>query len=114
MPTLGRSSRGMTRTAEDEPGVEAMSVRSAKRGVGWRAVPAGVWALGFVSMFMDISSEMIHALLPVYLVSVLGTSNLTVGFIAGIAEATALITKIFSGALSDWLGRRKGVTAFGY
>ncbi|MDE2471832.1 MAG: MFS transporter, partial [Bradyrhizobium sp.] len=52
-----------------------------------RAIPAGVWALGFVSMFMDISSEMIHALLPVYLVTVLGTSALTVGFIEGIAEA---------------------------
>ena len=55
-------------------------------------------------MFMDISSEMIYALLPVYLVTVLGTSTLTVGFIEGIAEATANITKIFSGALSDWLG----------
>src|SRR5947208_11295419 len=65
-------------------------------------------------MFMDISSEMIHALLPVYLVTVLGTSNLTVGFIEGIAEATAMITKIFSGTLSDWLGRRKALTAFGY
>jgi MFS family permease len=63
---------------------------------------------------MDISSEMIHALLPVYLVTVLGTSNLTVGFIEGVAEAAAMITKIFSGALSDWLGRRKGLTAFGY
>jgi len=79
-----------------------------------REIPRSIWALGFVSMFMDISSEMIHALLPVYLVTVLGTSNLTVGFIEGIAEATAMITKIFSGALSDWLGRRKALTAFGY
>src|SRR2546429_4106519 len=79
-----------------------------------RQIPRSIWALGFVSMFMDISSEMIHALLPVYLVTVLGTSNLTVGFIEGIAEATAMITKIFSGALSDWLGRRKALTAFGY
>ena len=62
----------------------------------------GIWALGFVSMFMDISSEMIHALLPIYLVTALGASTLTVGFIEGIAEATANITKIFSGALSDW------------
>ncbi len=81
---------------------------------GWRAIPAGVWALGFVSMFMDISSEMIHALLPVYLVTVLGTSVLTVGFIEGIAEATGQITKIFSGALSDRLGRRKILAALGY
>src|SRR5436309_13319990 len=79
-----------------------------------RAIPRSIWALGFVSMFMDISSEMIHALLPVYLVIVLGTSNLTVGFIEGVAEATAMISKIFSGALSDWLGRRKALTAIGY
>ncbi|OAF02940.1 MFS transporter [Bradyrhizobium centrolobii] len=77
-------------------------------------VPKGVWILGFVSMLMDISSEMIHALLPVYLVTVLGASTLTVGFIEGIAEATASITKIFSGALSDWLGRRKLLAALGY
>ncbi len=77
-------------------------------------LPPGVWALGFVSMFMDISSEMVNALLPVYLVTVLGASTLTVGFIEGIAEATANITKIFSGALSDWLGKRKLLTALGY
>src|SRR5215471_1377408 len=79
-----------------------------------RDIPRGVWTLGFVSMLMDISSEMIHALLPVYLVTVLGTSALTVGFIEGIAEATAAITKIFSGALSDWLGKRKILAALGY
>lgn len=79
-----------------------------------RAVPAGVWALGFVSMLMDISSEMIHALLPVYMVAVLGTSALAVGIIEGIAEATASVTKVFSGALSDWLGRRKLLAAAGY
>jgi MFS family permease len=78
------------------------------------SLPRGIWALGFVSMFMDISSEMIHALLPVYLVSVLGASTLTVGFIEGIAEATANITKIFSGALSDRLGKRKLLTVIGY
>lgn len=77
-------------------------------------IPAGIWVLGFVSMLMDISSEMIHALLPVYLVTVLGTSALTVGFIEGIAEATASITKVFSGALSDWLGKRKALAALGY
>lgn len=77
-------------------------------------IPAGVWALGFVSLLMDFSSEMIHALLPLYLVSALGTSALVVGVIEGIAEATALIVRIFSGALSDWLGRRKLLAAFGY
>ena len=79
-----------------------------------RQIPAGVWALGLVSMLMDVSSEMIHALLPVYLVTVLGTSMVTVGVIEGIAEATASITKIFSGALSDWLGKRKLLAAIGY
>ncbi len=79
-----------------------------------RAVPAGVWALGFVSLLMDISSEMIHALLPVYLVTVFGASDLTVGMIEGVAEARASITKVFSGALSDWLGKRKFLAALGY
>jgi MFS family permease len=79
-----------------------------------RQIPAGVWALGFVSLLMDVSSEMIHALLPVYLVTILGTSALTVGLIEGIAEATASITKVFSGALSDWLGKRKLLATIGY
>ncbi|MGZ5875535.1 MAG: MFS transporter [Bradyrhizobium sp.] len=65
-------------------------------------------------MLMDISSEIIHALLPVYLVTVLGASMVTVGFIEGIAEATASITKVFSGALSDWLGKRKLLAVIGY
>ncbi|MCX7288560.1 MAG: MFS transporter [Rhodobacterales bacterium] len=80
----------------------------------WRRLPAGIWALGFVSMFMDVSSEMIHALLPVYLVVGLGATALTVGVIEGIAEATAAITKVFSGALSDKIGRRKELAAIGY
>lgn len=81
---------------------------------GLRAIPAGIWALGFVSLLMDVSSEMIHALLPVYLVSVMGTSALTVGVIEGIAEATASITKVFSGAISDWVGKRKFLAVIGY
>src|SRR6266550_1388306 len=80
----------------------------------WREIPSGVWALGFVSMLMDISSEMIHALLPLYLVTVLGASMLTVGLIEGVAEALAMVTKIFSGALSDYLGKRKLLAAMGY
>lgn len=79
-----------------------------------RRIPPGIWALGFVSLLMDVSSEMIHALLPVYLVTTLGASTLAVGFIEGIAEATASITKVFSGALSDWLGKRKLLAAIGY
>jgi MFS family permease len=65
-------------------------------------------------MFMDISSEMIHALLPLYLVTVLGASTLTVGIIEGIAEATTSIVKVFSGALSDRLGKRKLLAVLGY
>ncbi len=91
-----------------------MTQGEGKARAGLRAIPAGVWALGFVSLFMDVSSEMIHALLPVYLVTVLGTSALTVGFIEGVAESTASITKVFSGALSDWLGKRKVLAAVGY
>jgi MFS family permease len=85
-----------------------------KPGYALAQIPRGVWALGFVSMLMDISSEMIHALLPVYLVTVMGSSMVTVGFIEGIAEATASITKIFSGALSDRLGKRKLLAVAGY
>ncbi len=77
-------------------------------------IPRGVWALGFVSLFMDISSEMIHALLPLYLVTGLGASMVAVGFIEGIAESTAMIVRIFSGAISDWLGKRKLLAAIGY
>ena len=80
----------------------------------WREIPASVWALGLVSLFMDTSSELIHALLPLYLVGVLGASTLEVGVIEGMAEATAAVTKVFSGALSDYLGERKWLTAAGY
>lgn len=80
----------------------------------WREIPGGIWALGIVSLLMDVSSEMIHALLPLYLVTVLGASMLTVGVIEGVAEATASIVKIFSGALSDKLGKRKLLAAVGY
>ena len=81
---------------------------------GLRAIPKSIWALGFVSLFMDTSSELIHSLLPVFLVSVLGASALSVGLIEGVAEATAAITKVFSGTLSDYLGKRKMLTVIGY
>jgi len=80
----------------------------------WREIPGSVWALGLVSLFMDSSSELIHALLPLYLVGVLGASTLDVGIIEGVAEATAAVTKVFSGVLSDWLGERKWLAAVGY
>ena len=76
-------------------------------------IPSGVWALGFVSLFMDASSELVHSLLPALFVS-LGISMTAVGVIEGVAEATASITKLFSGALSDWLGKRKILAVIGY
>jgi len=77
-------------------------------------IPTGVWVLGFVSMLMDISSEMVHSLLPLFLVGTLGVSVAAVGLIEGLAESTALVSKVFSGALSDYLGRRKGLAVLGY
>lgn len=77
-------------------------------------LPKGVVALGLVSLTMDLSSEMIHSLLPVFLVTVLGASAMSVGVIEGIAEATAAIAKVFSGVLSDWFGRRKSLVLLGY
>lgn len=79
-----------------------------------RAIPRSIWALGFVSLLMDVSSEMIHALLPVYLMTVLGASATMIGAIEGIAEATASVTRVFSGAVSDWFGRRKILVVLGY
>src|SRR5262249_8796627 len=97
--------------AGGDTGLAEASDRSLLR---WRRIPGSVWALGVVSMLMDISSEMIHALLPLYLVVGLGASALAVGVIEGVAEATALIVRIFSGALSDRLGHRKWLAAAGY
>jgi MFS family permease len=77
-------------------------------------IPITVWVLGMVSMLMDISSEMIHSLLPLFLVGPLGASFLMVGLIEGLAESTALIVKVFSGVLSDYLGKRKALAVFGY
>lgn len=79
-----------------------------------QALPRGVVALGLVSLFMDTSSEMVHSLLPIFLVAVLGASALSVGIIEGIAEATAAIAKVFSGVISDWIGRRKPLILLGY
>jgi len=86
------------------------SSSSAKAG----RIPQTVWVLGFVSLFMDISSEIVHSLLPVFLVSVLGAGAQTVGLIEGVAEAMAMVTRVFSGALSDWLGKRKILALAGY
>ena len=81
---------------------------------GLRSVPRTVIALGFVSLCMDTSSEIIHSLLPAFLVTVLGANALSIGIIEGAAEATTAIARIFSGALSDWLGKRKLLVLIGY
>jgi len=77
-------------------------------------LPRVIWVLGAVSLLMDLSSEMIHSLLPMFLVTTLGAGTVAVGVIEGVAEATALIVKMFSGVWSDWVGRRKGLAVAGY
>ena len=77
-------------------------------------MPRGIWMLGFVSLLMDVSSELIHSLLPVFMVSALGASAFLVGIVEGVAEATALVVKVFSGVISDRLGKRKALAVFGY
>ena len=79
-----------------------------------KKLPATIWALGAVSLLMDLSSELVHSLLPIFMTGVLGASMLAVGVVEGIAEATASIVKLFSGALSDRLGRRKPLVVLGY
>ena len=79
-----------------------------------RSLPIGIWGLGFVSMFMDISSELVHSLLPIFMATVLGTSMVTIGIIEGFAEGAAAITKVFSGAISDYCGKRKFLAVAGY
>lgn len=79
-----------------------------------RQIPRGIWALGLVSLCMDLSSELVHSLLPVFVVTVLGASPAVLGLIEGVAEATASVTKLFSGLLSDHLGRRKLLAVIGY
>ncbi|MGH8777870.1 MFS transporter [Paraburkholderia sp.] len=91
-----------------------MQTDSTQRASTLSQIPRGIWMLGLVSLFMDISSEIIHSLLPMFLVTSLGASAMTVGLIEGIAEAVAPIVKVFSGALSDYLGNRKWLAVIGY
>lgn len=78
------------------------------------ALPASVWVLGLGSLLMDVSSELIHCLLPMFMATTLGASAISIGLVEGIAEGTASITKLFSGALSDRLRHRKGIIVLGY
>lgn len=96
------------------PPSSSLAAPPGRRRVAWRALPAGIWALGFGSLFMDLSSELIHSLLPVFMVTVLGASLAAVGVIEGVAEATAAVLKVFSGTLSDHFGKRKILIVFGY
>jgi len=91
-----------------------MSSESPRTNAEHLRIPRTIWALGFVSLFMDLSSELVHSLLPVFMVTTLGASALSVGVIEGIAESTAMLVKIFSGAISDFIGRRKGLLLLGY
>jgi len=119
-PAKGRN-RTLVGALSQDLGNHVMSGRASNRlsshkplRAAWRALPAGIWALGFGSLFMDASSEMIHSLLPVFMVTTLGASMVTVGIIEGIAEATAAILKVFSGTLSDYLRKRKFLMILGY
>lgn len=77
-------------------------------------IPKGVWVLGGVSLLMDVSSEMIHSLLPLFMATTLGASVIIIGIIEGVAEATALMLKVFSGVISDYVCKRKGLALLGY
>lgn len=77
-------------------------------------MPTAIWILGFVSLLMDVSSEMVHSLLPLFMAGTLGASATLIGLVEGLGESIALVVKIFSGALSDWLGRRKMLAVIGY
>lgn len=79
-----------------------------------KKLPATIWALGFVSLLMDTSSEIVHGLLPVFLISSLGASYSMVGLIEGVGEGSSLVLKVFSGPLSDWWGKRKPLVILGY
>lgn len=87
--------------------------RSPSHGI-LRALPSGVWVLGFGSLLMDTSSELIHSLLPVFMSSVLGAGMVTIGLVEGLAESAASTSKVFSGFLSDRLGMRKRIVVLGY
>ena len=86
---------------------------SSTKGID-RKLPSGIWVLGFVSLFMDISSELVHSLLPIFMTTVLGASFVTVGIIEGVAEGVAATTKVFSGAVSDYFRKRKLLAVIGY
>jgi len=102
----------MVHTEPRRRGSAVDALRATRQSL--RALPSGVLALGLVSLLMDTSSELIHSLLPVFMSTVLGASMVAIGLVEGIAEATAAVTKAFSGVLSDYLSRRKPLVILGY
>ena len=102
---------GRLNDRKEEPNVLEPTIAVSQ---GRRPLPRTVVALGVVALLMDVSSEMVHALLPVFLVVTLGASVAAVGVIEGIAESTASISRLFSGVVSDWVGRRKPLVLLGY
>lgn len=91
-----------------------MNEKAAFRSPDSTKIPGAVWALGFTSLFMDFSSEMMHGLLPIYLTSTIGLPAVELGLLEGIAEATSLAVKVVSGRISDYIGKRKGLALLGY
>ncbi len=77
-------------------------------------IPRNVWVVGWVSFFMDVSSEMVYPLVPLFLSSTLGVSKSVIGLIEGIAESSASVTKLFSGILADRFGKHKFLMTLGY
>ena len=98
----------------DNPNASPLPRRDTPGEHLWQPLPRNVVALGVVSLLMGTSSQMIHSLLPLFLITVLGASTVSVGIIEGISEATNSFAKVFSGTLSDWLGRRKPLVVLGY
>ncbi len=113
MPILVARLPRMRRNPRTELETGASATETAAKA-GLSRLPGSVLALGFTSLLMDTSSELVHSLLPLFLTTVLGASMTTIGVLEGAAEATAAITKVFSGALSDYLGRRKLLVVLGY
>jgi len=111
MPSIAAEPRRGTIVAVPPPNIPP---KPSDGPGGFRALPTGIWALGLGSLFMDTSSELIHSLLPIFMATVLGGSMVAIGMIEGVAEATAAVTKVFSGALSDYLGKRKFLMVSGY
>ena len=90
------------------------TTESTQKKTGLRSLPVNVWVVTATSFLTDVSSEMIFNLVPLFLANVLQAGTAVIGLIDGLAETTASLMKIYSGALSDKLGQRKWLTVLGY